>query len=60
MKDAYSLPRIDESLDCLNGSNIFTSLNLKNSYWQVELDEERKPLTAFTAGHPSVSGCHLV
>ena len=43
MKDAYSLPRIDKTLDCLNGSEIFTSLNLKTRYRQFELDEERKP-----------------
>ena len=31
-KDAYSLPRIKESLDCLNGAIIFTSLDLKAGY----------------------------
>ena len=50
IKDAYSLPRIDETLDCLGGAIIFTSLNLKSGYWQVEMDEESKPLTAFTVG----------
>ena len=35
IKDAYSLPRIEESLDCLNGAIIFTSLDLKAGYWQV-------------------------
>ena len=43
VKDAYSLPRIEESLDCLNGSQIFSSLDLKSGYWQVELDEESIP-----------------
>ena len=33
IKDAYSLPRIEESLDCLNGAIIFTSLDLKAGYW---------------------------
>ena len=28
IKDTYSLPRIEESLDCLNGSQIFSSLDL--------------------------------
>ena len=32
IKDAYSLPRIEESLDCLNGAVIFTSLDLKAGY----------------------------
>ena len=47
IKDAYSLPHIDETLDCLGGAMIFTSLDLKIGYWQVEVDEESKALTAF-------------
>ena len=50
IKDAYSLPRIEESLDCLNGSIIFTSLDLKAGYWQVEMEENSIPYTAFTVG----------
>ena len=50
INDAYSLPWIDETLDSLQGSQWFSSLNLKSGYWQVEMDEESKPLTAFTVG----------
>ena len=50
IKDAYSLPRIEDALDSLNGACIFTSLDLKSGYWQVELDEASIPLTAFTVG----------
>ena len=50
LKDAYSLPRIKESLDCLNGAVIFTSLDLKAGYWQVEMDKESIPYTAFVVG----------
>ena len=50
MKDAYSLPRIEDSLDSLNGSCIFTSIDLKAGYWQVEMDPKSIPLTAFTIG----------
>ena len=50
VKDAYSIPWIEDSLDSLNGSCIFTSINLKAGYWQVELDEDSIPLTAFTVG----------
>ena len=50
IKDAYSLPRIEELLDCLNGACIFSSLDLKSGYWQVELDDDSIPMTAFTVG----------
>ena len=44
IKDAYSLPCIDKTLGCLGGAVIFTSLDLKSGYWQVEMDEESKAL----------------
>ena len=50
IKDAYSLPRIEETLDCLNGGKYFTSLDLKSGYWQVEMDEDSKTFTAFSVG----------
>ena len=50
IKDAQSLPRIEDSLDCLNGATIFTSLDLQLGYWKVEMTEDSKPLTAFTVG----------
>ena len=46
----HSLPRIEDSLDCLDGATIFTSLDLQSGYWQVELAEVSRPLTAFTIG----------
>ena len=50
VKDAYLLPQIDKTLDSLQGSQWFSSLDLKSGYWQVKMDEESKPLTAFTVG----------
>ena len=50
VKDAYSLPRIETLLDTFLGSNIFTTLDLKAGYWQVEMAEECKAFTAFTCG----------
>ena len=50
IKDAYSLSHIDETLDSLQGSLQFSSLDLKLGYWQVRMDEESKPFTPFTMG----------
>ena len=50
VKDGYSLPRIEDTLDCLHGAVWFSTLDLKSGYWQVELEEEAKPLTAFAVG----------
>ena len=53
VKDRYPLPRIDETIDTLHGAKYFSTLDLASGYWQIELDEESKPKTAFTTefGH---------
>ena len=48
IKDTQSLPRNEDSPDCLNGAAIFMSLDLQSGYWQVEMTEDSKPLTTFT------------
>lgn len=50
IKDAYNLPRVDETIDTLLGSKYFTKLYLRSSYWQVEIKEEDKHKTAFSLG----------
>ena len=48
--DAYSLPRIEETIDSLSGSKYFSKLDLRSGYWQVEIKEADKFKTAFSAG----------
>ena len=63
IKDGYSLPRIEDKLDCLPGAVRYSILDLKSRYWQVELEEEAKFLTAFTLGplaFGNVNACPLV
>ena len=50
MKDGHSLPWIEDTLDCLHDVVWFSTLNLKSSYWQVELEEEAKPLNHIYMG----------
>ena len=48
-KDAYPIPRIDESLDALGGSKWFTTLDLVSGYWQLPLSEDAKEKSAFVS-----------
>ena len=50
VKDAYSITRIQDTLDCLQGAVWFTLLGLKSGYWNMELKGARKALMAFTVG----------
>ena len=47
VKDKYLLPRIDDLLDELQGSDYFTSLDLQQAYHQIRLREENVPKAAF-------------
>ncbi len=46
-KDAFPLPRIDESLDALTGARWFSTMDLASGYNQVPVAESDRPKTAF-------------
>ena len=58
VKDAYALPRIEDTLDLLHGMCLFSAINLKSGYWQVEMEEDHKPYTAFTVGPLGLWECN--
>ena len=39
-KDTYPLPEIDDTLDTLHGSILFTTLDLVSGYWHVEVKQD--------------------
>ena len=46
-KDSYPLPRIEDCLNSLGSSKFFSTLDLRSSYWQTEIDQKDRDKTAF-------------
>ena len=47
VKDAFPLPRVDDSLAALSGSRWFSTLDLASGYWQVAMDAGTQEKAAF-------------
>lgn len=47
-KDAFPIPRVQESLDALGNAKLFTTLDLTSGYFQVKMSDEDQPKTAVT------------
>ena len=47
MRSRYPLPRIDDLVDQVQGSTVFSSLNLQSGYHQIRISDEDVPKTAF-------------
>ena len=47
VKNSYPLPRIDTCFDALSDAKFFSTLDLRQGYWQVENDPETADKTTF-------------
>lgn len=47
IRDAYPIPRIDDTLDSLQEAKFISTLDLRTGYWQVEMDKNSREKTAF-------------
>ncbi|GKB64171.1 putative reverse transcriptase domain-containing protein [Tanacetum coccineum] len=47
VKNRYPLPRIDDLFDQLQGSCVYSKINLRSGYHQLRIREEDIPITAF-------------
>ena len=59
VRDAYPIPRIDDTLDALNNAHFISTLDLRSCYWQVEIDETSTPITAFVT-HRGLFECTVM
>ena len=50
IKDAYAIPRVEDTLHLLSGAKYFSKIDLRSRYWQVEICEADKHKTAFQVG----------
>ena len=48
--DVYPLPRLEELIDDLGPSCVFSVLDARSAYWSIELNPADKPKTAFSDG----------
>ncbi|GJT40067.1 putative reverse transcriptase domain-containing protein [Tanacetum coccineum] len=47
VKNRYPLPRIDDLFDQLQGSSVYSKIDLRSGYHQLRIKEEDIPITAF-------------
>ena len=45
----HPIPTIEETLEQLNGATLFSKIDLRSGYHQIELDEQSRDITTFSA-----------
>ena len=53
-KDAYHLPRMQETMKSMVGAHFFSTMDLKSGFWQVKMAKDSQQYTTFTVGSMGV------
>ena len=53
-KDAYPLPRMQETMESIVGTRFFSTMDLKSGFWQVKKAKDSQQYTAFMMGSMGV------
>ena len=53
-KDAYPLPQMQETMESMVGTQLFSTMDLKSGFWQVKMAKDSQQYTAFTVGSMGV------
>ena len=51
LPDAYPLPRVEDLIDKIGRAKYLTKIDLSRGYWQVPMDEDSVPVSAFVTPH---------
>lgn len=59
IKDRYPLPLIEDQIDQLQETKVFTTLDLKNGFFHVPIDENSRKYTAFITAFDHFEFCRV-
>ena len=45
--DSFTMPLVADALDSLAGAGVFSTLDLKNGFWQIQMQQNSQQKTAF-------------
>ena len=48
--DIHPLPKLEELVECVSGNDYYATLDMKDAYYQIALDQSSRDLTTFSDG----------